>query len=335
MADNPELGDIVIEGEIAIGAVKPTVGYTWLGFVLSNSSNVQDLIHSNLNKKKYNEAKFFSWLQMNESTPFPLKLRILYGCAFPAMLYSCEAWGDVSSIKESLLLFERKAIRACIGVKEGTSNEIIYIEIDKTDIIADILKRQYNFFCKFSSLDANDATAKEMWTTYSNEVDNGNTKIFIDYYSSLRPNTLQSNRTERTERLSHSIKSTEIRYISLFQLKYNNILYNSMINDLDRILISRWRLSSHKLYIETGRHKRPKIVRENRKCIICATLEDENHALFICRAHYIIRLEFIDLLKRYKNVQEILNPTCVNDVKPIAEYIRRIEKNMATLKMLQ
>ena len=108
-----------------------------------------------------------------------------------------------------------------------------------------------------------------------------------------------------------------------------------MVNDLDRIIISRWRLSSHNLHVETGRYKQPKIDHENRKCIICSIVEDEFHALFICRAHYLIRLDYNDILERYRNVQEILNPLSEHDAKVIAEYIRRIEKNMDTLKMLQ
>ena len=70
MSDNPSLTDIVINEDISIGAVKPSTGYTWLGFVLSYTSNIYNLVEFNLNKKKFNVAKFYSWLQLNESTPF-------------------------------------------------------------------------------------------------------------------------------------------------------------------------------------------------------------------------------------------------------------------------
>ena len=42
-------------------------------------------------------------------------------------------------------------------------------------------------------------------------------------------------------------------------------------------------MSSHRLEIETGRWAKPnKIIRENRKCHVCSTLEDEFHFLFEC-----------------------------------------------------
>ena len=62
----------------------------------------------------------------------------------------------------------------------------------------------------------------------------------------------------------------------------------SLEDDENRIIISRWRLSSHKLHIETGRYKIPKVPTADRKCQICNILEDEYHALFSCIAHVFI-----------------------------------------------
>ena len=49
---------------------------------------------------------------------------------FAALLYSCEVWGNISHIAESLLAIERKALKACLGVKQGTANNLgaIYME---------------------------------------------------------------------------------------------------------------------------------------------------------------------------------------------------------------
>ena len=74
----------------------------------------------------------------------------------------------------------------------------------------------------------------------------------------------------------------DIRYRDLFMLEYNNIIYDSLVDDEDRTIISRWRLSSHKLFIETGRYKIPKIDRNSRLWKLCGVIEDEYHALFTC-----------------------------------------------------
>ena len=70
------------------------------------------------------------------NTPFPLKLRIFYGCMFSALLYSCEAWGDFSSTENMILLTERKALKACLGIKARTPDDVIYVGINRPDIKA-------------------------------------------------------------------------------------------------------------------------------------------------------------------------------------------------------
>ena len=62
---------------------------------------------------------------------------------FPSFLYSCEAWGNVDNLKKELLFIERKA---CLGVKQGTPEDIIYVEINQADIISSIYRRQLNFY---------------------------------------------------------------------------------------------------------------------------------------------------------------------------------------------
>ena len=107
-----------------------------------------------------------------------------------------------------------------------------------------------------------------------------------------------------------------------------------MTNDKYRKVISHWRLSSHKLYIEIGRYKIPKIDCNERLCYICDILEDEYHALFVCRAHRTLREKYSSLLYKYMSTKDILNPMNVYDLKTIGSYILEIERNMENLKMI-
>ena len=108
-----------------------------------------------------------------------------------------------------------------------------------------------------------------------------------------------------------------------------------MINDSNRKIITRWRLSSHPLFIETGRYKVPIIPKEDRVCIICSVIEDENHALFNCVAHSFLRVKHKEIYDKYPNTAAMLNPKTEEDIKKVAEYIKAIEKNMDTLKMVR
>ena len=60
--------------------------------------------------------------------------------------------------------------------------------------------------------------------------------------------------------------------------------------------ISKLRLSSHHLHIETGRHCRPKLPREERLCLICnkGNIEDEIHFLFLCPKYTEERVYFFN-----------------------------------------
>ena len=138
----------------------------------------------------------------------------------------------------------------------------------------------------------------------------------------------------RKNRILASNNTTQIRYRNLFNCRFNEIIYNSLINDKYRMVITRWRLSCHKLRIETGRYAIPFIPRDQRLCVLCKTIEDETHSLFICMAHNKIRRKYKDLLDKYSSINTLLDPKNENDIILIAKFITEVEENMKKLKML-
>ena len=126
-----------------------------------------------------------------------------------------------------------------------------------------------------------------------------------------------------------------IRYRTLIGFSYSNILYQSNLDDEVRKTITRWRLSSHKLRIETGRYTVPKTLIAERKCRICKILEDENHSIYKCIAHRLIRDQFIDKLDLiHINLKRLLNPTSIAEAVNLSRYLSKIEKNMEDLDMI-
>ena len=134
MTHNPHLENMQISTIREIEAVKPSGGYYWVGFWLSYADNVIDIVSAHLTTKTFNITKFYKWLDMNESTPIILKLSVLYSCMFTAKLYCCKAWGDLEVITVKLLKLERKALKRCLGVKSGTTDDILYCELNTPDI---------------------------------------------------------------------------------------------------------------------------------------------------------------------------------------------------------
>ena len=137
-------------------------GYVYLGSLFISSNILIDHILANINNRKGNIHKFYAWLQYNTDTPIKVKIIVLYNCVFSAILYAAETWGDITIISEKILQMERKALKRCLGVKPSTPNDILYIELDRGDIVATIRDRQHKFFQKLFLLDEGSAVVLDV-----------------------------------------------------------------------------------------------------------------------------------------------------------------------------
>ena len=72
-------------------------------------------------------------------------------------------------------------------------------------------------------------------------------------------------------------------------------------NIKDRISMTKFRLSNHKLMIEKGRHLNLK--KKDRKCPFCFAFEDENHFLLHCRIYSTLREVMLATVQEKLNEQ--------------------------------
>ena len=84
-------------------------------------------------------------------------------------------------------------------------------------------------------------------------------------------------------RLAESTKAdTYVRFKP--NMKFEPYLLHN--NRKERVMMTKLRISDHKLMIEVGRHNRPLTPRQNRKCIMCHdSVEDETHFMTECRLY--------------------------------------------------
>ena len=92
--------------------------------------------------------------------------------------------------------------------------------------------------------------------------------------------------------------------------------------------LNRFRLSSHRLKVESGRwHKQEKIPYNERKCHVCSCLEDEFHFLFECPLYSDIRKLYIKkYFWRHPNMikfVELLTSENENTIKKLALFIHK------------
>ena len=232
-----------------------------------------------------NISKFYAWLEHNKNTPLKTKLLVFYNCVFAALLYGVETWWKVESYKENLLQIERKTLKSCLGVKNNTPNNLLYVELNRADIIPTIQDRQYHFFRKTDSLLNADAFVK-------NVIDLCKDLEIIRYYKQLSNTNKLDSIANRKLRVLNCNDSLMKRFRDLTQTRYLPSLYDCYMNEELRTIVTRWRFSCHDLAIETGRYTG--IVRHERLCCLCDVIEDETHAIFECKAFTEVREQFKD-----------------------------------------
>ena len=93
-----------------------------------------------------------------------------------------------------------------------------------------------------------------------------------------------------------------LRTYSLFKTAHISESYLSINMDTTyKKCIARFRVSSHRLGIETGRHQKPPIPVDNRVCAYCPgpLLDDELHLITQCRYHLTERTKLYDTAKMH------------------------------------
>ena len=118
-----------------------------------------------------------------------------------------------------------------------------------------------------------------------------------------------------------------IRYKEISDMSCVDPIYNQFLREDKRIIISKWRLSSHSLHIEKGRYTSPITPREERTCKICPTcVEDEQHVLFVCPLYDIVRARFRDFFQARNTVREVLNPSDIQGAEALGDILLQIEE---------
>ena len=147
-------------------------------------------------------------------------------------------------------------MKAILKVKAGTSNDLVYHELRRGDIISKIKDRQYKFFQKVSHLQDDGAVVKAIIEICKNNK-------MVKYYSNLHNHYYADDMAVRESRIHASENSLTKYYLDMMFVN-KSCIYDPFINDELRGIISRWRLSNHDLKIELGRYSG--IPREKRVC---------------------------------------------------------------------
>jgi hypothetical protein len=225
MSKTPDTEPIMCNNNsVTISSLETGKSSPYLGQHLIHTNKLHDIIMYNLNKRIFNVAKYKAWLDVNEHTPFSVKLLVLDNCVLSAILYGFETWGDLSAFRVKLQSIELDLLKAALGVKKGTPTNTVYHELKRGSIVARMMDRQYAFIQKLNNMTEDEALVKCLW--------NKSQHLGIArYYNSLSNNNYETDISSRTQTLSLSDKSLDIRYRTLIGLNSTNNIYDSYCND--------------------------------------------------------------------------------------------------------
>ena len=104
----------------------------------------------------------------------------------------------------------------------------------------------------------------------------GNEKIFLEIFKERIYDIYRQNWRMDLDNTSDG------RLYKYIKEEFEFEVYLNINNSSLRIATSKIRLSSHLFLIERGRWGRNRLQREERKCVVCGTIEDEFHVLVEC-----------------------------------------------------
>ena len=240
---------------------------------------------------------------------FCVKRTVLEAAFNSSILYGCESWLDVSFQKMEVIYMS--AIRALLGVRRNTPNDICLIEAGMPSL-SSLVKQKQQLFYKKMIFERNNMVDDPLMFMLD-FTKNRNPKMYLYIENVMNVFFMERDLHDMTERVRNSEGTRFKTYVSLNPSLSMHDIYSrkarfEFVPEHYRIEFTRLRLSSHRLKVETGRWSR--INRENRICNICnnGEIQDECHVFTSCMHTLDIR----NLYNREVNFPDIITDSLYN-----------------------
>ena len=304
--------------------------FKYLGCVLSSGGSLTGGTKELLNSARralFSLRRFYS---KNPQTLPKTKLELFMSMIKPILFYGSEVWGlrKADPIEKFFLAY----LKSILGVKGTTTNSYVYGEfgtyplyiqrrvvvmkywlkildmIEEGDTLTSKIYRELH---QLSTTNPNKVTWVTLLRDMLNRCGMGNVwlaqkvddkKSFLVLFKQrVYDIFIQEWRAEIEN-------STDGRLYKHIKVNFEFEEYLNLENSSLRTAISRIRLSSHVFRIERGRWGQNHIARQDRKCEICDTIEDEFHCLIECVRFVEERKGCLtEELKRRKSMYEFVN----------------------------
>ena len=234
-----------------------------------------------------------------------LQIQLFNTMVAPILNYGCEVWGLRKA--DPIEKCHRSFLRSVLRVKNSTPNCFLYGELGVYPLYLERYVRVLSFWVKIVNCDdkENSLLYKVYLELYELTITKPKEITWASRVRDLLNNCGMGNvwraqkvnsKSEFLSKFKRRVKdihlqewTADVRETSsgrLFQNIKTDFGYEKYLDTLNkslRIPLTRFRLSSHTLYIERGRWNKPrKIPMNERLCAVCGVIESEYHCLIAC-----------------------------------------------------
>ena len=124
---------------------------------------------------------------------------------FSASLYVVETWYKIDDVGDDLMLLERKFLKRILGVNSNVPDELLYLELDRADIMTLVKQRQYNFYQNLLKLGEEESICRKLVSLCHD-------LPMFDYYRELHKDAVKLSKTSRLEQSRSKTNTLSERY---------------------------------------------------------------------------------------------------------------------------
>lgn len=314
--------------------------YKYLGITITSNGGFKQGIQELAKKGRKAWYSLRRNLEISELNNPKIYLRLFDAMIAPILTYGSEVWSQQYSkafkkrdfTQFDIFEFEKVYNQACkqiLGVHKCTSNLGTRLELGRVPLTLSIMKNTLNYFVKLgkekegSLLNHALMSEKEL---YDQGLEGWYSTVFTigENVSQTLPvcrdstNTIMNNLFEKhdqqcMESMTHSRTEGQGNKLRTYRLFKRDMGCESYIVDVNltwikKRIIARFRLSDHKLKIETGRHCRPRVPPEQRTCSHCTNcVEDELHFIVRCPLYRDLRQKYIITSESMSDIDNFIN----------------------------
>ena len=285
--------------------------YKYLGFVITPSGEISTGLKDLRDRAFKGFMKMKNDLGLSFNQDVCMTLTLIDSLIKPILLYASDFWGSLKlPLNNPIENLHMMMLKQLLGVQKQTSNIGVLLELGRTPLKLSAIKFAIKNWERIRmgkgddrligsyrdddiSWDANIKTLLELNGTqnfYENEPDSEYPFIYKKLFQKLSDDfhrtSFDTIKGEQCKLRTYSCFKTEIGFEKyLIEVK----------NTSDRIAVTKFRLSNHKLMIEVGRYE--DTPREERFCPFCPqVIENESHFMLICPIYSGLRTRYLSTI---------------------------------------